>query len=102
MPTRPSHSAAVVPFVLSLAAVAASCSGGKDSTGSGGAAGHVSASTGGPATGGAGGSDDSVAKPIFVDELQPLLAAKCAPCHMGKRFAFASLERAGADFTPDE
>ena len=28
----------------------------------------------------------------FVDEVEPLLAAECASCHMGDRFSFASIE----------
>ncbi|MSP63141.1 MAG: hypothetical protein EXR72_22945 [Myxococcales bacterium] len=38
----------------------------------------------------------------FAGVVQPILAQRCAPCHMGKRFAFASLLRAGADFTASE
>lgn len=38
----------------------------------------------------------------FTERVQPALAARCAPCHVGHRFAFASLERAGAAFTADE
>jgi hypothetical protein len=35
-------------------------------------------------------------------EIQPLIEASCAPCHVGKRFAYASLEREGDAFTDDE
>jgi hypothetical protein len=38
----------------------------------------------------------------FTDDVQPAIVAHCSPCHVGQRFAFASLERAGATFTPDE
>jgi hypothetical protein len=62
-----------------------------------------------PGTGGSSGSggtggitEDLSARPIFVDEVQPLLTEKCGSCHVGKRFAFASLERAGATFTAEE
>lgn len=39
---------------------------------------------------------------LWRDEVQPLLATECVGCHMGQRFAFASLHRAGAEFTDDE
>jgi hypothetical protein len=46
--------------------------------------------------------DNPVAKPLFVNNVQPLLAAQCGSCHLGKRFSFASLARAGAQFTSAE
>lgn len=44
----------------------------------------------------------NAAKDLFVNDVQPLIASECGSCHLGKRFAFASLERAGADFTVAE
>jgi hypothetical protein len=44
----------------------------------------------------------SVAYGLWRDEVQPLIASECQQCHLGQRFAFASLHRAGADFTDDE
>src|SRR5688572_18417778 len=38
----------------------------------------------------------------FTEDVQPALVEHCAPCHVGRRFGFASLERAGAVFTEDE
>jgi hypothetical protein len=38
----------------------------------------------------------------FTSDVQPALAEHCAPCHVGHRFAFASLERAASAFTEDE
>lgn len=38
----------------------------------------------------------------FATEVQPALVEHCAPCHLGRRFGFASLERAGASFTDAE
>lgn len=35
----------------------------------------------------------------FRDVVQPLLVAECGSCHLGRRFAFASLRKAGADYT---
>lgn len=39
---------------------------------------------------------------MWRDEVQPALAAACGDCHLGQRFGFASLHRAGAEFTDDE
>lgn len=39
---------------------------------------------------------------MFRDDVQPALVSACGSCHLGRRFAFASLHRAGADFTDDE
>ena len=40
--------------------------------------------------------------PFWQSQVQPVIAAQCAPCHVGQRFAFASLQRAGAAFTAEE
>lgn len=47
-------------------------------------------------------ADNNAVRDLFVNNVQPLIASQCGPCHMGKRFAFASLERAGAAFTAAE
>ena len=47
-------------------------------------------------------SDDSPGRKTWGDVVQPLLATKCASCHLGQRFAFASLRKAGATFTAEE
>ena len=39
---------------------------------------------------------------FFRDQVQPLLVENCAECHLGQRFGFASLHRAGEDFTEEE
>lgn len=38
----------------------------------------------------------------FVDTVQPALVQSCAECHLGDRFGFASLLRAGDEFTEEE
>ena len=38
----------------------------------------------------------------WADVIQPLIAMKCATCHLGDRFAFASLSLAGVSFTEEE
>lgn len=35
----------------------------------------------------------------FQSEVQPYLAKECSSCHLGKRFAFTSLQRTGSEFT---
>src|SRR5690349_21536235 len=88
---------------LPLAAAAVSCGGESGQSGSGGNGGAAAATP--PSSGaGAGGGivDNTAARPLFVATVQPLLAESCGPCHLGKRFAFASLERAGASFTEEE
>ena len=44
----------------------------------------------------------SAARLLWESRVQPALAEHCAPCHVGDRFAFASLRRAGASFTAAE
>lgn len=39
---------------------------------------------------------------MFRDQVVPALVQNCQECHVGKRFAFASLEREGSQFTPAE
>lgn len=36
---------------------------------------------------------------MFAETVQPLLAERCGDCHLGDRFAFASLARSGTAFT---
>jgi 3-oxoacyl-[acyl-carrier protein] reductase len=38
----------------------------------------------------------------WESEIQPLIASSCSPCHVGKRFGFASLQKLGTDFSADE
>jgi hypothetical protein len=55
---------------------------------------------------GASDDDDSAPEPLgyaqFVDRVQPGLVESCSACHLGDRFAFASLRRAGEKFTDQE
>jgi hypothetical protein len=84
-------------LALGVAWIAGACSSDDESGPSSGTGGGSSGS------GGTGGIvEDLSARPIFVDEVQPLLATECGACHLGKRFAFASLERAGQSFTEAE
>ena len=84
--------------------------GGTGGTGVSGGTGGVVGGTGGTGgtgvsggTGGTGGEDPTTtAYDLWRDEVQPAVAERCGSCHLGKRFAFASLERAGAAFTDDE
>lgn len=46
--------------------------------------------------------ETNAVRDLFVNNVQPLIASQCGACHVGKRFAFASLERAGATFTAAE
>lgn len=39
---------------------------------------------------------------LYQETVQPLLAERCSSCHLGERFAFASFDREGAEFTPQE
>ena len=39
---------------------------------------------------------------FFEEKVQPLIAEKCGSCHLGKQFAFASLERSGATFSASD
>ncbi|MEO7094016.1 MAG: hypothetical protein ABI175_12250, partial [Polyangiales bacterium] len=45
---------------------------------------------------------DSPGRATWGAKIQPLIAEKCASCHLGERFAFASLRKLGATFTADE
>jgi hypothetical protein len=38
----------------------------------------------------------------FAEQVQPTLADSCGGCHLGDRFGFASLRRAGTEFTTEE
>ena len=53
---------------------------------------------------GASRADDlpSQGEQLWGQVVQPQLAARCGACHVGTRFAFASLVRSGPDFTPQE
>jgi hypothetical protein len=44
----------------------------------------------------------SVGRLFFESDVQPAVAQKCGSCHLGVRFAFASLARAGTAFTAAE
>ncbi len=48
------------------------------------------------------GTTTSAGRIYFETTVQPALATQCGTCHLGVRFAFASLARAGASFTPVE
>ena len=43
--------------------------------------------------------DASPGRLTWKEKVQPLLADQCKACHLGERFAFASLRRTGATFT---
>jgi hypothetical protein len=55
-----------------------------------------------PASDGGGLDDASPGREIWKQTIEPLIADKCKSCHLGERFGFASLRRAGAVFTPEE
>jgi hypothetical protein len=45
---------------------------------------------------------DSPGRVTWGTTIQPMIEAKCASCHVGERFAFASLKKAGATFSAEE
>ena len=74
--------------------------GGASASGGGALGGAAGASVGGAA--GAGNAPPSKGQLAWASSVQPVIATACAPCHLGKRFGFAGLTRAGATFTAAE
>src|SRR5205823_2921140 len=87
---------------MAIAGAAACRSGDVASGESGASSGQGGSGAASGAGGGGGGQGVSPGLAVWKEQVGPSSAAACARCHVGPRFAFASLERAGAEPTPEE